>query len=157
MKKIPISPRPPIQCVNLCSSQVVNSTGNQDICYYNFLCAHPLGALRCASRHVFFFLHAVCVIIIIIITCLRKVMINSPHTVHSTTSSVTSVTWCWGSSFSSSSSKEISPTTALWNAATSTRWWGTCTLKMCFPKICIYTQRSDCILMTVVHATFGLF
>lgn len=26
--------------------QVVNVTGNQDICYYNFLCAHPLGALR---------------------------------------------------------------------------------------------------------------
>uniref|UniRef100_A0A673MFD9 SID1 transmembrane family member 2-like n=1 Tax=Sinocyclocheilus rhinocerous TaxID=307959 RepID=A0A673MFD9_9TELE len=25
---------------------VVNVTGNQDICYYNFLCAHPLGALR---------------------------------------------------------------------------------------------------------------
>lgn len=27
--------------------QVVNVTGNQDICFYNFLCAHPLGALRC--------------------------------------------------------------------------------------------------------------
>lgn len=26
--------------------QVVNVTGNQDICFYNFLCAHPLGALR---------------------------------------------------------------------------------------------------------------
>uniref|UniRef100_A0A672V8K9 SID1 transmembrane family member 2 n=1 Tax=Strigops habroptila TaxID=2489341 RepID=A0A672V8K9_STRHB len=25
---------------------VVNVTGNQDICYYNFLCAHPLGNLR---------------------------------------------------------------------------------------------------------------
>uniref|UniRef100_A0A8C5KEM2 SID1 transmembrane family, member 1 n=1 Tax=Jaculus jaculus TaxID=51337 RepID=A0A8C5KEM2_JACJA len=25
--------------------QVVNVTGNQDICYYNFLCAHPLGVL----------------------------------------------------------------------------------------------------------------
>uniref|UniRef100_A0A4W5M5Q5 SID1 transmembrane family member 2 n=1 Tax=Hucho hucho TaxID=62062 RepID=A0A4W5M5Q5_9TELE len=25
--------------------QVVNVTGNQDICYYNFLCAHPLGNL----------------------------------------------------------------------------------------------------------------
>lgn len=24
---------------------VVNVTGNQDICYYNFMCAHPLGAL----------------------------------------------------------------------------------------------------------------
>uniref|UniRef100_A0A4W5Q7G5 SID1 transmembrane family member 2 n=1 Tax=Hucho hucho TaxID=62062 RepID=A0A4W5Q7G5_9TELE len=36
-------------CVLLltCSSllQVVNVTGNQDICYYNFLCAHPLGNL----------------------------------------------------------------------------------------------------------------
>lgn len=28
------------------SFQVVNVTGNQDICFYNFLCAHPLGALR---------------------------------------------------------------------------------------------------------------
>lgn len=27
----------------------MNVTGNQDICYYNFLCAHPLGALRCVS------------------------------------------------------------------------------------------------------------
>lgn len=27
-------------------AQVVNVTGNQDICYYNFLCAHPLGNLR---------------------------------------------------------------------------------------------------------------
>lgn len=29
--------------------QVVNVTGNQDICYYNFLCAHPLGNLRWGS------------------------------------------------------------------------------------------------------------
>lgn len=29
--------------------QVVNVTGNQDICYYNFLCAHPLGNLRWES------------------------------------------------------------------------------------------------------------
>uniref|UniRef100_A0A673LKT7 SID1 transmembrane family member 2-like n=1 Tax=Sinocyclocheilus rhinocerous TaxID=307959 RepID=A0A673LKT7_9TELE len=29
---------------------VVNVTGNQDICYYNFLCAHPLGALRSSYR-----------------------------------------------------------------------------------------------------------
>lgn len=25
--------------------QVLNQTGNQDLCYYNFLCAHPLGLL----------------------------------------------------------------------------------------------------------------
>lgn len=30
--------------------QVVNVTGNQDICYYNFLCAHPLGNLRSGQR-----------------------------------------------------------------------------------------------------------
>lgn len=30
----------------LCLPQVVNVTGNQDICYYNFLCAHPLSNLR---------------------------------------------------------------------------------------------------------------
>lgn len=30
----------------LCLLQVVNVTGNQDICYYNFLCAHPLSNLR---------------------------------------------------------------------------------------------------------------
>lgn len=28
---------------------MVNVTGNQDICYYNFLCAHPLGNLRWAG------------------------------------------------------------------------------------------------------------
>ena len=25
--------------------QVLNQTGNEDLCYYNFLCAHPLGLL----------------------------------------------------------------------------------------------------------------
>lgn len=25
--------------------QVLNQSGNQDLCYYNFLCAHPLGYL----------------------------------------------------------------------------------------------------------------
>lgn len=29
---------------------MVNVTGNQDICYYNFLCAHPLGNLRYGAR-----------------------------------------------------------------------------------------------------------
>lgn len=32
--------------------QVVNVTGNQDICFYNFLCAHPLGALRWVGTQV---------------------------------------------------------------------------------------------------------
>ncbi|XP_027267844.1 SID1 transmembrane family member 2 isoform X3 [Cricetulus griseus] len=30
---------------NVIRTKVVNVTGNQDICYYNFLCAHPLGNL----------------------------------------------------------------------------------------------------------------
>lgn len=40
----PSGPRAPLQ--------VVNVTGNQDICYYNFLCAHPLGNLRWGSAGV---------------------------------------------------------------------------------------------------------
>ncbi|XP_069691138.1 SID1 transmembrane family member 1-like isoform X2 [Periplaneta americana] len=32
--------------------QVLNQTGNQDLCYYNFLCAHPLGLLS-DFNHVF--------------------------------------------------------------------------------------------------------
>jgi hypothetical protein len=32
--------------------QVLNQTGNEDLCYYNFLCAHPLGLLsgNCAPH-----------------------------------------------------------------------------------------------------------
>lgn len=30
--------------------QVVNVTGNQDICYYNFLCAHPSGQPQVGIR-----------------------------------------------------------------------------------------------------------
>ena len=26
--------------------QVLNASGDEDICYYNFFCAHPLGVLR---------------------------------------------------------------------------------------------------------------
>lgn len=29
----------------LCLLQVLNDTGDQDLCYFNFLCAHPLGDL----------------------------------------------------------------------------------------------------------------
>jgi len=32
--------------------QVLNQTGNQDLCYYNFLCAHPFGLLS-DFNHVF--------------------------------------------------------------------------------------------------------
>ena len=36
--------------------QVLNQTGNEDLCYYNFLCAHPLGLLsgtRNTKRNIF--------------------------------------------------------------------------------------------------------
>ena len=29
----------------LCLIQILNSSGDQDKCYYNFKCAHPLGML----------------------------------------------------------------------------------------------------------------
>lgn len=40
---------PPHPTLSPLPLQVVNVTGNQDICYYNFLCAHPLGNLRWES------------------------------------------------------------------------------------------------------------
>ena len=43
---VPRAPPPPALTVPCRRGQVVNVTGNQDICYYNFLCAHPLGNLR---------------------------------------------------------------------------------------------------------------
>jgi hypothetical protein len=33
--------------------QVLNQTGNEDLCYYNFLCAHPLGLLSGNAPHIF--------------------------------------------------------------------------------------------------------
>ena len=42
---------PVIQLV-LTYQKLTNSTGNQDLCYYNFLCAHPLGKLS-DFNHVF--------------------------------------------------------------------------------------------------------
>ena len=42
---------PVIQLV-ITYQQVLNKTGNEDLCYYNFLCAHPLGLLS-DFNHVF--------------------------------------------------------------------------------------------------------
>lgn len=100
--------------------QVVNVTGNQDICYYNFLCAHPLGALRSL---VFFCFFLLCFWTIVTILNTQLGVMNLVCSVHSTTSSVTLVTWCWDSSSSSLSSRGTSHTTERWIATISTRWW----------------------------------
>lgn len=96
--------------------QVVNVTGNQDICYYNFLCAHPLGNLRWGpgwpspdawgkgepgkGRAVWEEAG----------TRLRPCAV-SPLLVLSTTSSATWGTSCWGCSSCSSSCSGRSTTT----------------------------------------------
>lgn len=110
--------------------QVVNVTGNQDICYYNFLCAHPLGNLRwglCWGR-----------------SCSRARRPDQgwglyeclpsqgkrpwceawcrPLLAPSTTSSATWGTSCWGCSSCSSSCSGKSTTTGPCCAMTSTPW-----------------------------------
>lgn len=69
--------------------QVVNVTGNQDICYYNFMCAHPLGALRCTVK-TYILKYYMCIIRNGSVESVT-VTDSSPlsHAVHSTTSSVT--------------------------------------------------------------------
>lgn len=73
--------------------QVVNVTGNQDICFYNFLCAHPLGALRCGTcecvclrARMYYYNHSVANRFIPVFKCVLS------YTALSTTSSVTLVT-----------------------------------------------------------------
>ena len=50
---------------------VTNQTGNQDMCYYNFLCAHPLGAVR-DFNHIFSNLGYVMLGILFILIVSRK-------------------------------------------------------------------------------------
>lgn len=97
--------------------QVVNVTGNQDICFYNFLCAHPLGALRWVVFQVSAQLR-------LGLRVFLWLMLNFLLTAHSTTSSVTLVTWCWDFSSFLSSSRETSSTIALSSEMTSMHWYG---------------------------------
>jgi hypothetical protein len=54
--------------------QVLNQTGNQDLCYYNFLCAHPFGLLS-DFNHVFSNISYVLLgLLFIILTYRRDVM-----------------------------------------------------------------------------------
>jgi uncharacterized membrane protein YciS (DUF1049 family) len=54
--------------------QVLNQTGNQDLCYYNFLCAHPLGQLS-DFNHVFSNIGYVLLgLLFIILTYCRDIM-----------------------------------------------------------------------------------
>lgn len=61
---------PVVQLV-LTYQNVTNSTGNQDMCYYNFLCAHPLGAVR-DFNHIFSNLGYVMLGILFILIVSRK-------------------------------------------------------------------------------------
>ena len=61
---------PVVQLV-LTYQNVTNSTGNQDMCYYNFLCAHPLGAVS-DFNHVFSNLGYVMLGILFVIIVWRK-------------------------------------------------------------------------------------
>jgi hypothetical protein len=54
--------------------QVLNQTGNQDLCYYNFLCAHPLGFLS-DFNHVFSNIGYILLGLLFIgLTCRRDIM-----------------------------------------------------------------------------------
>ena len=116
--------------------QVVNVTGNQDICYYNFLCAHPLGNLRWESSCDAPFSH------VLVNQCKGQGLCEcpprgwgtglgpevetmrpvSPLPAPSTTSSATWGTSCWGCSSCSSSCNGRSTTTGPCCAMTSAPW-----------------------------------
>lgn len=53
------------------SSQVLDETGNQDLCFYNFWCAHPLGPLT-DFNHVFSNISYILFGILFIAICARR-------------------------------------------------------------------------------------
>ena len=62
---------PPVIQLVLTYQQFTNNNGDQDICYYNFLCAHPLGTIS-DFNHVFSNVGYVILGILFMIICKRK-------------------------------------------------------------------------------------
>ncbi|XP_014484274.1 PREDICTED: SID1 transmembrane family member 1-like isoform X2 [Dinoponera quadriceps] len=62
----------PVVQLAITYQRVLHTTGNQDMCYYNFLCAHPFGILS-DSNHVFSnFAYILLGLLFIFLTCSRE-------------------------------------------------------------------------------------